>query len=155
MHTIKGSNVRVIFSEGAVKIYRLGHWLHSRHFFRLGQFFTVLNRLLYATVLPSSATIGTNFTLGYGGLGVVIHSLSTIGNNVHICQNVTIGRNPNSEGVPSIGNNVYIGPGAVVSGKIHIGDNSVIGANSVVLHNVSPGEFVAGVPAKCVKPVNK
>ena len=59
----------------------------------VGKFISYLNRLLFSIWLPSSAKIGKNFTLGYWGLGIVIHSNSIIGNNCQINQNVTIGRN--------------------------------------------------------------
>ena len=51
----------------------------------------------------------------------------------------------------NIGNNVYIGPGAKLYGKITIGDNAAIGANSVVNKDVPAGVTVAGVPAKMIK----
>jgi len=53
-------------------------------------------------------------------------------------------------GVPVIGDNVYIGCGAVILGDVDIGDGSTIGANSVVLSDVPQGATVAGVPAEVV-----
>ena len=49
---------------------------------------------------------------------------------------------------PVIGDNVYIGSGAVILGAVNIGDNSAIGANSVVTHDVPSGSRVAGAPAR-------
>ena len=50
----------------------------------------------------------------------------------------------------SIGNNVYIGPGAKIIGKIDIGDGVVIGANAVVNKDVPSGVTVGGIPAKVI-----
>jgi serine O-acetyltransferase len=51
--------------------------------------------------------------------------------------------------VPKIGNNVFIGPGAVVIGDIEIADGIAIGANSYVNKSFKePNITVAGCPAK-------
>jgi serine O-acetyltransferase len=47
-----------------------------------------------------------------------------------------------------IGDDVRIGAGAKILGKITIGDFAVIGANAVVIKDVPPGAVVAGVPAR-------
>lgn len=116
----------------------------------MGQLLTLANRLVFATVLPSSVKIGRGCVLGYAGLGVVIHKDACIGDRVHICQNVTIGRHPNRDGVPTIEDDVYIGPGAVLSGNIVIGRGASIGANAVVLKDVPAGVVAVGVPARFI-----
>ncbi|WP_260267260.1 serine O-acetyltransferase [Pediococcus parvulus] len=55
-----------------------------------------------------------------------------------------------SDNTPIIGDNVYIGPGAKLFGKIHIGNNCAIGANAVVNKNVPDNVTVAGIPAKII-----
>ena len=50
-----------------------------------------------------------------------------------------------------IGNNVDIGAGAKLLGRIKIGDNSIIGANAVVLDHVPENSIATGVPA-IIKP---
>lgn len=53
---------------------------------------------------------------------------------------------------PTIGNNVEIGFGAVIIGKIKIADGIKIGANSVVTKSfLEPNITIAGVPAKKIK----
>jgi len=101
--------------------------------------------------LPYTLNLGKNLILGYGGLGVVIHSRAKIGDNCHIDQNVTIGGTSKKNGVPQIGNDVYIGAGAVVLGPISIGNNVVIGANAVVVKDIPDNCLVVGVPAKVIK----
>ena len=61
-----------------------------------------------------------------------------LGKNCTVMQNVTIGvrRIGDTQG-PKIGDNVFIGPGAVILGNIIIEDNVVIGPNVVVLQDIS------------------
>lgn len=48
----------------------------------------------------------------------------------------------------TIGNDVWIGHGAVVMPGVTIGDGAAVGANAVVTRDVAPYEIVAGVPAR-------
>jgi phosphonate metabolism protein (transferase hexapeptide repeat family) len=50
-----------------------------------------------------------------------------------------------------IGNDVWIGHGAVIMPGVTIGDGAVIGANAVVTKNVEPYAVAAGVPCKFMK----
>ena len=50
-----------------------------------------------------------------------------------------------------IGNDVWIGDGAVLLQGIKIGDGAIVAAGAVVTKNVPPYAVVAGVPAKVIK----
>lgn len=52
----------------------------------------------------------------------------------------------------TIGNDVWIGHGAVVMPGVTIGDGAVVGANAVVTRDVAPYQIVAGVPARTLRP---
>ena len=52
-----------------------------------------------------------------------------------------------------IGNNVWIGAGAVVTKGVTIGDNSVIAAGAVVTRDIPPNVIAAGVPAKVLREI--
>ncbi len=112
---------------------------------------TYLIRFAYNCYLPYNLKLGKGFVLGYGGLGVVIHDRTKIGDNCHIDQNVTIGGTSKKYNVPTLGNHVYVGAGAKILGPIKIGNNVVIGANSVVVKNIPDGSLVLGVPGRIVK----
>lgn len=78
--------------------------------------------------------------------GVVVHPEAVIGPNCVLFQQVTVGTGP-LPGVPKIGGNVDIGPGAKILGGVTIGDGAVIGANAVVLNDVPAGAVAVGIPA--------
>ena len=74
-----------------------------------------------------------------------------IGKNcrIHVCTNIGRAISHGEAGAPIIGDNVYIGPGVKMFGKIKIGHNTAIGANSVVNKSFEEGNCtIAGVPAK-------
>lgn len=50
-----------------------------------------------------------------------------------------------------IGNDVWVGTGAVVLRGVTIGDGAVVAANAVVTRDVAPFEIVGGVPARTLK----
>lgn len=54
-----------------------------------------------------------------------------------------------------IGNNVWIGAGAVILGGAKIGDNSVIGAGSVVKKDIPPNVIAVGVPCKPIRQITE
>lgn len=83
--------------------------------------------------------------------GVMIGPV-VIGKNCVIHQNVTIGQRVavGDQGVPRIGDNVWIGPGAVITGAIEIGDGVTISAGTVLSKDVPKGCLVAGNPGRVV-----
>lgn len=98
--------------------------------------------------ISCSAKIGHSFYIGHFG-GIIINANAVIGNNCNISQGVTIGVSGFEEkrGVPTIGNDVYIGVNAVIAGKISIGNNVLIGACSMVKDSFDDNAIVLGVPA--------
>jgi serine O-acetyltransferase len=77
----------------------------------------------------------------------------TIGENCTLHHNVTIGQRiaAGDTGVPRLGDNVWIGPGATISGDITIGDNVTISAGSVVSRSIPDGALVAGNPGRVIQ----
>ena len=56
---------------------------------------------------------------------------------------------------PTIKRRAKIGANATLLPDITIGENALVGAGSVVVHDVAPGEVVAGNPARVVKQVSE
>ena len=143
-----------------IKLYRIANYLHQRHIPLLPKIIQRISYLLFNAHIPYQATIGGGTILGYGGMGIVIHTNAIIGRSCMILQQVTIGTNvpyfdqTQAHPVPTIGDNVYIGSGAKILGGIHIGDGSVIGANAVVTHDIPAGSLVLGIPGRVIKKIN-
>jgi len=137
----------------AVIVFRFGQWLDSpRSLLKLPlqPVYFVLNglvKIMWGIELPRSATIGPGFYIGHFG-GITIAPGVTIGSNCNISQDLTIGLSGQGEkaGVPTIGDNVYLAPGARVFGKISIGNNVKIGANAVVYKDIPDNAIVVLEP---------
>lgn len=87
---------------------------------------------------------------------IVVNENARIGSNARIHAGVSIGNSSKFnafwrlDNTPTIGDNVYIGPGAKLFGKIKIGNDVAIGANAVVTKDVPDHVTVVGVPARIV-----
>ena len=103
----------------------------------------------YGIRIPTETQIGAGLYVGHEG-GIWINGQAKLGENCNISQNVTIGgiSRGAGKGAPTIGSQVYLGPGAVVSGGILVGSNALIGANSLVITDVPENGVFIGVPAK-------
>ncbi len=109
-------------------------------------------RIVFCCFIPYKTRIGrNNVHFGHNGMGTCLDYRCIIGENVRIDQHVTIGIRWDEDAAPIIGNNVRIGAGAKVLGKIRIGDNARIGANAVVLTDVPDNATAVGVPARIIK----
>lgn len=96
-------------------------------------------------------TFGLGLRINHYGL-IVVNGNAKIGDNCDIHQGVNIGQNINKDDIPIIGDNVWIGPGAKIFGKIKIANNIAIGANSVVNKSfLEENITIAGIPAEKVK----
>lgn len=105
----------------------------------------------------NNATMGTHLGMGacfeeipklpHGLYGIVVSHNATIGKNVTIYHQVTIGEG--NDGAPKIGNNVVIGAGAKLFGNIKIGNNVKIGGGAVVSFDVPDDSIVKAAKGSC------
>jgi len=149
--TVAGKVVDCYRSPGvhAVIVYRFGHWLLSQpRFFRL--LLTPLYWLLdhrirakWGIQIQPEATIGEGFHIHHFG-GIFVSGYAVIGRDFTLSHDVTIGAAGEGErrGAPTMGDNVFIAPGAKVNGKITIGKNVRIGPNAVVIRSVPDNALV-------------
>jgi serine O-acetyltransferase len=119
----------------------------------VGRVLAVLAQVRYKR---RSILLGFTFPLNAFGPGlsiahygsVVVNGNAKIGRNCRIHSDVNIGE---AQGrAPTIGDDVYIGPGAKIFGPITIGDRVAIGANAVVNSDVPSDVTVGGIPARVI-----
>jgi serine O-acetyltransferase len=137
----------------ALVTYRFGQWADRLN----GRFLRWLFGKLYGALMvfcpivtgvhmDRRVRVGKGFHIIHAG-GIYLHPDVTIGERCGLMQNVTIGTNMHS-GVPVIGDDVFVGAGAVILGEITIGAKARIAANSLVIADVPANAVAMGVPAK-------
>ncbi|RLL55877.1 serine acetyltransferase [Mariprofundus sp. EBB-1] len=108
-----------------------------------------LSTVFIGITIPRGCEIGPGLRIYHFG-GIVLNPLVTIGRNCTMRHGVTIGNRQADDDVPVIGDNVDIGAGAKILGKIRIGNNVSIGANAVVLIDIPDDHVAVGVPARAI-----
>lgn len=73
---------------------------------------------------------------------IVINPNAKIGRNCRIHAGTNIGMHKG--GAPIIGDNVYIGPGAILFGEIKVANNVSIGANTIVNTSITEENVIVG-----------
>lgn len=105
---------------------------------------------LHHTELSRGAKIGPGLLLMHRH-GVMVGPVE-VGANCVIHHNVTIGQRAagGDQGMPRIGRDVWIGPGATITGAITIGDGVTISAGTVLSRDVPDGCLVGGNPGRVI-----
>lgn len=112
--------------------------------------FELMIRVIYASDISLKAYIGPGLSIQHGH-DIVIGADVIIGKKCKIFNGVTLGNKDTETSInqqPRIGDNVVLGTGAKILGKIAIGNNVKVGANSVVLHNIPDNAIAVGMPAR-------
>ena len=153
-------NIYLFFDQGiwAIVVYRFGRWASRLRIpvlafvIRILAFFLFkLIEILTGISIPASAEVKKGLYIGHFG-SIILHTRVEIGENCSLGPGVIIGtRGLGDDGVPQIGDNVYVGSGAKILGGIHIGNHVRIGANAVVLKSVPDHCTVVGVPGRIIK----
>ena len=90
----------------------------------------------------------------FGSSVLVASSVSFIGKDDHIsnkpCKTIWDSGRGDSY-ITHVGNDVWIGYGAIILSGVAIGDGSIIAAGSVVTRDVPPCSIVGGNPARFLK----
>lgn len=103
-------------------------------------------------------TIGNNSFLSADKGGVSIGDYSMFGPNVTVVGNnyrfdrldIPMSQQEKTSKGIVIGNDVWVGSGAVILDGVKIADGVIVGAGSVVTKDIEPNKIVAGVPAKVI-----
>ena len=101
--------------------------------------------------IPATTQIGEGFYIGHSG-PIIINPKAVLGKNINIAVGVTIGQENRGKraGVPTIGDNCWIGTNAVLVGNITIGSDVLIAPLSFVNFDVPDHSIVIGNPAKII-----
>lgn len=139
------------YSPSTVKIDEGGQFkINGKFVFHTGIFISVNKNAVLE--------IGSGYT--NNNVEIICFKSIKIGENVAISKNVIIRDSDNHIingdvlGMTQpieIGNNVWIGIGALILKGVKIGDGSIIAAGAVVNKDVPPNTLVGGVPAKVIK----
>ena len=157
----KGHHGRELWLHPAVwsiALYRLANWLYTEPPTLLVR--VPLKVVSYAgnkfceifmeMCLDPQATIGGGLYIGHIG-GVHVNPGAVLGRNCDLAHRITIGTSAmGRKGAPTLGDEVYVGTGAALVGKIKIGSGAKIAANTLVMTNVPEGATVMGVPGRIV-----
>jgi serine O-acetyltransferase len=141
----------------AVLLYRFGNFVTRRVRVRILRLpLALLHYLLqklciicWGIYIDAGADIGPGLYVGHFG-GIIVGPVR-MGRDCNIAHNVTIGlRVDGPSGVPTFGDNVWIGTGAVIYGPVTVGSGVMIGPNSVVSRSIPDRTMVLGSPMRVI-----
>lgn len=114
---------------------------------KIGSNTGITSTLLFS---ESQITIGDNVKIG-GGTRIFDTNFHSTNAKIRATKEDT--KNVKSEPI-SIGNNVFIGTGCIITKGVTIGENSIIAAGSVVVKSIPENQVWGGNPAKFIKQAN-
>lgn len=144
----------------AIFVYRFGNYIETKfkgkHLIKLIMLgvYNFLNFLvvkMYDIKIDRKASIGKGLYIAHFG-GIKI-SKCVIGQNISLHQRVHIEGNDTrlDNNMCQIGDNVWIGPHAIIKNGIKIGDDATIAAGAVVENDVESNCLAIGNPARILK----
>lgn len=161
-HSI-GSKIRTIFLPNRILRFQI---LMRRCEYYTNAKKSLLNKLILAFLRIRydrlSLRLGFSIPLNVFGPGlsiahygtIVVSAYARVGANCRIHPSTCIGASGGTN-APVIGDNVYIGPGAKIYGKIKLGNNIAVGANATVGDSFEEDNIlIGGVPAKIIGKVD-
>ena len=135
-------------------LYRFSHFFYEKGYRSLAWLLYLIKEYITGMIILPYSEIGERFFVGHAN-GTAI--AAQIGKNATLTHAVSIGggRGPGDvgggEGLPVIGDNLFVGAGAKILGPIKIGNNVTVGAASLVIKDVPDHRVVTGIPAKEIR----
>ncbi len=138
-------------------------WLLRRAGVDLGHAAAIMPRI---QVTPGQLTIGKGVFINTDCRFACGGSI-TIGDHCQISARVSFetidheltpileGKRPSQPAPIVVGNNVWIGSGAILLPGVTVGEGAVVGAGAVVTKDVRPFTVVGGVPARVIKDLHQ
>jgi serine O-acetyltransferase len=168
-YTILYRNSKPGFSK-KIRLWLFDFGLHCVAVYRLGELAHRLKKTSVLIALPlwaphkildyiarfvhhvniDAKNIGPGFYIGH--VGNIFIGPVNIGSNCSVTHNVTIGvgHAKFKEGIPVIGDDVWIGAGSIISGAITIGNSVTINSGSILTKSIPDRCLVAGNPARVI-----
>lgn len=135
----------LLFENGyqAVVLYRLAHWFKKRNIPFFGPLFARLSLFLTGVDIAPGAEIGPGLRISHG-VGLVVGGYARIGAGALLLHGATVGSPEQArvQDMPVIGDNLFLGAGAAVIGRITLGDDVLIGVNAIVTRDIPSGSKV-------------
>lgn len=101
--------------------------------------------------IPSEAMIGEGLYIGHFG-DIIVNPEAVIGKNFCISVGTLVGNAQGKRrGVPTIGDNVYMGRNSIVIGNVNIGNNVLIAPGAFVNFDVPDNSIVLGNPGQIIR----
>jgi serine O-acetyltransferase len=129
-----------------VVLVRVAAKFHSMGLSRMASAVALMNMLIFRIEVPARAAIGRGLVLPHPG-GIILGSAS-IGDDVTIFQNVTLGAR-------QFDGDYNLSRRPVLQSRVTVGAGATVAANSLVLADVPPGYTAMGVPAINSQKVSK
>jgi serine O-acetyltransferase len=119
-------------------------WMRVNYILR-SNFFETLLLYRFNVHIPFDVHIGPGLHIPNSDIIIAPHV--RIGSNCAILNGVSIGNlHSRRRGIPTIGDNVFIGTGAKILGPVTVGDNVTIGALSLVNRDIPSNSVAYGIP---------
>ena len=130
-----------MLNKKAGTLKRLYAKLAYRYYFRQRNIFSEKS----GVEIANHSTLGRRTDIWHGGVVISGH----LGDDCVIHGNNVIGSKGKPGGdIPTLGNHVDLGAGAVIIGGVHVSDGCQIGANAVVNKDFNePQSLIVGIPA--------
>lgn len=137
-----------------VVFYRLSNWVVTHDLFivrivgwPLRVAYKLIVELIMGVELPDRVLAGEGLAV-FHAVGLVVNGKVTLGANVTLRHNTTIGARFSGENPPRIGNGVNVGSNVVILGDVEIGDNSNVGAGAVVVESCPANSIIISQKAR-------
>ena len=158
LYIMKRTAIGLLYNQVSTKRF----WNHRSKLLNKNPIVKAYHMVCYQRLLSKSqawisnrSQISAPFDSPHGISGIFISSGAVIGTGCTIFQQVTIGSNTLMEtsksGSPIIGNNVYIGVGAKIIGRVRVGNNVRIGANCVVFQDIPDNSTVVSSKPRIIE----
>ena len=121
----------------AVVLHRLAHWFKAHRVPVAGPLIARLSLFLTGVDIAPAAEIGPGLRISHG-TGIVIGHRARIGAGATLLHQVTLGgtsaKRPDE--MPRLGDRVFLGAGASILGAVTVGDDVFVGTGAVVMEDV-------------------